>query len=191
MIGDESWFLEGIFNLAMQIQRHEKSVRNALDILEEKKMIFVDRNDNRIRIKLTLSSDELYTRIAFIDQFICNFESLQELRKDLLKDIAQLEREIEITKDDLEERERQVSSIVSILPKISDNDIDNLLFNIIEKRTFANINKSPDEIIDDALQSFRVEMYEKYSQVVENKISKKQGINEECFSRSKVEDIKH
>ena len=161
VIGDEEWFSYGLKDLARRVSRHKKSIGKAVDKLKAKGMIQTEKRKNKLGIKHTLSNDELYTRMAFIDPMFCNVQSMHELQNDLTKEIERLEDEIVLTKEVNiinKEKDKQIDSIIR---QVNDSDIDVLIENMA-KRTYANSNKLPDEIIKDAFQAFREEVFGKY-----------------------------
>lgn len=166
LVGDDDWFKDGLKELSSNVCRHEKSITGAITTLEAKGMIKTEKNGNKIWLKHTLTNDELYTRIAFIDPLLCNTKSMQELQVNLLREIERLEEEIRRTKE-VNVRNQVKDKIIDLIIKQGANEETDELVDNFEKRTYSNINKSIDEIIEDALQTFRQEMFGKYDESIE------------------------
>lgn len=176
IVGDGECFDSGLKELARCINRHEKSIGEAVKSLETKKMIQKEKSENKIHIKLTLSYDELYTRMTFIDPMFCNSQSIYELQEDLFREIKRIKKEILHTKEVNVTNYTKDSMIDSIIEQVNDADFNELITNM-RSRTYANSNKSFDEIVIDALKTFRVEVFEKYG-----------DLNEDSDTQARMED---
>lgn len=179
MVGEDEWFNKGLKELANNVNRHEKSISDAVKSLEAKGMIQTEKKGRRLRIKHTLTNDELYTRIAFIDSMFCNVQSIKELQEDLIREIERIKEDIIITKEINFVKQENDKIIDTAIQQITNAEIDELLDNFV-KRTYANSNKLIQEIVKDALQNFREEVFGKYGGISEdyNKKEDKQDIYE-------------
>lgn len=155
---EEEWFEKGLKELACCIKRHKKSIGKAIDSLEKKGMIRTEKKDNKLWIKLTLTNDELNTRIAYIDPMFCNAQSIQELQSDLLSEIERLEKEIIVTIEVNVRKQKKEMVIDTILDQVSETDIEELVRSFVEL-TYANSNMSQDERIEKALDAFRTDVF--------------------------------
>lgn len=165
VVGEGEWFDSGLKELAKCVNRHEKSIGDAVKSLEIKQMIRIEKNENRKCIKQTLSNDELYTRMTLIDPVFCNSQSIHELREDLNREIERIENEILLTKEINVINNEKDSMIDSIIKQVNDVDFDELISNM-KMRTYSNSNKSSNEIIKDALEVFRGEVFAKYGGII-------------------------
>ncbi len=161
--GEGEWYVRGRKGLACEINRHEKSVAVAIDSLIEKEKMITKKKENKLWIKHTLTNNELYSRMAFIDPCFCYAESEQELKTDLLKEIGRIEKEIVLTKEFNNNYQEQDKEIDTILQKITEGDIVELVENF-SKTTYENSNSSTEEIVEEALQNFRIGVYANYDE---------------------------
>ncbi len=191
IIGEEGWFEKGLKELACCVGRHEKSIGEAVKLLEAKGMIQKEKNDNKLWIKHTLTNDELYTRMAFIDPMFCNTESMHEFRSDLLNEIKRLEEEIITTKEANARNQGRETIIDAVLGEVTESNIDKLVTNF-EELTYENSNKSHDECIMDALETFRDDVFSKHEETFEEEKSDEwiQETYELYWSRRKEEGNK-
>ena len=159
--GKKGWYRKGRKELANEIERHEKSLVTAIEKLENKGKIATKKIENKIWLKQTLSTNELNSRIAFVNLLFCCTESEQELEEMLEKEIESLEKEIARTKEENQEKQELDNEIDSLLKKITEKDIADLeqKFAI---RTYENSNDTAEVIVTKTLQHFREEMFEKY-----------------------------
>lgn len=171
IIGKEGWFEKGLEELACCISRHKKSIGEAVKSLEAKGMVQKEKNGNKLWIKHTLTNDELYTRMAFIDPMFCNTESMHEFQSDLLNEIKRLEEEIVVTKEVNARNQGREIIIDAALEDVNEANIDELVKNF-EEFTYANSNKSHDECIMDALETFRGDVFSKHEETLEEKEEK-------------------
>jgi len=167
MIGIKGWFEKGIKGLALDLKRHEKSIANALDTLENKKIIVTQKVHNNIWIKQTLSEEELNTRIAFIDHLFCNSRSMQELKSDLEGEINRLKEEKNLSEIILRRKQKENEMVESVIKQITDMDLQVLVNEILVKRDYSNINIPFEEIIHNGLAFFRADMFTKYGEIDE------------------------
>lgn len=170
IIGEEGWFKKGLKELACCVKRHEKSIGKTVKSLQAKGMIQKEKNDNKLWIKHTLTNDELYTRMAFIDPMFCNTQSMHEFRSDLLSEIKRLEEEIVTTKEANARNQEREIIIDAVLEEVTESNIDELVTNFAEL-TNANSNKSFDERIMDALETFRGDVFSKNEKTLEEETS--------------------
>lgn len=161
------WYNGGIKELALKLDRHEKSLANAIYSLESKELIIAFKSKNKTRIKLNLTDDELYSRLAFISDEFCKHKSIQELKEDLENEIQRLVEEIENCDKLLTDKIEEDRVIESVIKQITSNDIKKLADRIVRIRTFSNINKTLEEIIVEELALFRSDMFSKYGNVIE------------------------
>ncbi len=166
---EDDWFEGGIKNLAQKLGRHEKSIANSIKSLESKKMIATSKIKNRVCLKLSLSDDELYSRLAFISDTFCAPISIQDLKEDLENENKRLEEEIKKYDKLLSIQKEEDRIIESVAKQISRKDIEELANRIVVTRTYANINKTLDEIIREELENFRAKMFSKYGNIDVNK----------------------
>lgn len=164
-MGEDVWFEDGLKELSSYVNRHEKSITSAITTLETKGMIKTEKKGNKIWLKHTLTNDELYTRMAFIDSLFCNTKSMQELQVNLLREIERLEEEIRRTKEINVRNQVKDKIIDSVIKQGANEEIDELV-DYFGKRTYSNINKSIDEIIEDALQKFSEVIFGKYDESI-------------------------
>ncbi len=165
LVGEDVWFEDGLKELSSYVNRHEKSITSAITTLETKGMIKTEKKGNKIWLKHTLTNDELYTRMAFIDSLFCNTKSMQELQVNLLREIERLEEEIRRTKEINVRNQVKDKIIDSVIKQGANEEIDELV-DYFGKRTYSNINKSIDEIIEDALQKFSEVIFGKYDESI-------------------------
>lgn len=162
-MNDESnWYEKGIKTLAKEINRHEKSVWKAIDTLQEMNLIITQKNQNTTWVKHTLSDEELYSRMAFINYIFCQPQAFQELKNDLNQEIARLEDEIRIAVEDIVRKEEQNRIRNSVIQQITRKDIELFADSILADKTFSNVNKTFKEIIENELERFREVMFSKY-----------------------------
>ena len=162
---EDDWFDEGFKMLGKKLGRHEKSITRSVKSLESKGMLITSKNVNRINIRLSLSDDELYTRLAFISDVFSNPKSLQELTEDLENEIKRLEEEIKQYEEMLLIRKEEEKIIESVIEQIAEKDVGELAERIVVTRTFANVNKTLDEIIREELENFRAKIFLKYGNI--------------------------
>jgi len=155
-------YTKGIKALAVEIGRHEKSVQNAIDSLRDKGLLTTQKNQNTVRIEHTLSDEELYSRMAFIDYLFCYSRPIQELENDLTQEIARLEEEVELAKEEIVRKEVQNRIRDFVIQQISQEDIELLTNRILAERTFETADKTVEGIIEFELGRFREEMFSKY-----------------------------
>ncbi|HUU78652.1 MAG TPA: hypothetical protein VMX55_09910 [candidate division Zixibacteria bacterium] len=160
--GINGWYEKGIKALAKQINRNEKSVREAIDTLEEMSFLTTQRNQNVIWIKHTLSNEELYSRMAFIDYMLSQSQPFQELKKDLEQEIARLEEEIELAKEEVVRKEEQNKLREKVIQQITSEDIEILVDRLLAERSFENANMTNEDKIRNEIEKFREEMFSKY-----------------------------
>lgn len=194
MIDEEEWFENGIKELAEHVKRHEKSVAKAVNSLEAKNMVVTQKNYNKIRIKHTLSDEELLTRMAFISHMFCSPQSLQELQEDLERENKRLTEEIKIYEEVLAAKQKEERIIESVTQQVTDKDLEALANRILKHRTYSNVNKQLEEIIRDELTLFKADMFSKYGGIDEEESSpqcsddKKEDIYESFWSNGKVDE---
>jgi len=164
MNGEKKWYEGGCKELARQIKRSEKSVRDALKLLIERKMVKIQKNSKKLWIKLTLSDEELNTRMIFSSEMFCLLESKQDLKIDLERENKRLDEEIKNYKEKSIEVQIEKQQIETILQKITSEDLRKLANRILVERTWVNVNKSLEEIIEIELLLFRDEMFCKYGE---------------------------
>ena len=161
--GKKGWYRYGRKELANEIQRHEKSIVKAMEKMQVKGKITTKKMANKIWIKQTLSTNELNSRIAFIDPIFCCTESEQELEEILEKEIHHLEKEIKLAKETNQENQELDREIDNILKRITERDITELEKKFTE-RTYENSNDTAEVIVTKALQNFREEIFAKYGE---------------------------
>ncbi|MHA1185318.1 MAG: hypothetical protein ACTSXA_10055 [Candidatus Heimdallarchaeota archaeon] len=164
MMGENEWYEGGIKNLASDLKRHIKSIREAIIKLQEKNMITTQKKQNFIWIKQTLSEEELYTRMAFISEMYEQPKSIQELKEDLEKEIERLEEELRLKKEIITQKQEEIRIRELVVSQISNEDIEKFVDRIIASRTYVNVNKSLEEFIKDEIAIFREEMFSKYEE---------------------------
>jgi len=162
MEGKGRCYNKGIKELANEIGRHEKSVRNAIDSLQEMKLITTQKNQNVIMLEHTLSDEELYSRMAFIDYMLSQSQPFQELKNDLNQEITRLEEEIELAKEEIARKEEQNKRREKVIQQITTDDIEVLVDRLLAERTYENVNMTNEAKIEDDLERFRVKMFSKY-----------------------------
>ncbi|MHA1124371.1 MAG: hypothetical protein ACTSQX_01965 [Candidatus Heimdallarchaeota archaeon] len=163
MNGESSWYKKGINSLAKEIDRQKKSVKKAVDSLQEKNMISTQKEEGTIWIKHTLSDEELNTRMAFISDVFCQPQSLQELIKDLNNEIERLEDEIKLTEEKIAEEREENKIMESVIKRITSDDLEKFARCLVAERTNINVSKSIEEFIKDELTSFRTKIFIKYA----------------------------
>jgi len=162
MNGESGWYENGIKELASVVKRHEKSVRKAIESLQEMNLITTQKNNNTIWVKHTLSDDELYSRMAFISYVFYQPQSIQELEEDLNQEIIRLEEEIILSNEEIERKEEQIRIRDFVIQHVNQEDIEIFVDRILADRTYANASMTFEELIKDKLEIFREEMFSKY-----------------------------
>lgn len=162
MVGINGWYEKGIKALAKQIDRNEKSVRKAIDSLVEMSLLSTQKNQNVVWVKHTLSNEELYSRMAFIDYMLSQSQPFQELKIDLEQEIARLEEEIELAKEEVARKEEQNKLKEKVIQQITSEDIEMLVDRLLAERDFVNANMTNEERIKYEIEKFREEMFSKY-----------------------------
>ena len=162
MVGKNSWYEKGIKALAKQIKRNEKTVRIAIDSLEEMNLLSTQKKQNIIWVKHTLSKEELYSRMAFIDYMVSQSQPFQELKSDLEQEITRLDEEIELAKEEIARKEEQNKIKEKVIQQITLEDLEILVDRLLAERNFENANMTNEDKIKYELEKFREEMFSKY-----------------------------